>query len=202
MKRMPFERPTEHYDTRIMDIDEKICELIKQRKDISGNNPGFPPLEQISKWAADFELYEDFLKAIFGSLLSEEHFKPLIEPSGFRQHIPVLQSIEQGEYFYTLTSMRQYSNASVITFNIDWDVTVDDLIRHSYKHHKHFELELGEAYDCRMSDGGSSTGRAAYNYVISPPLPDNISGVELKFKEYIGPFKNKETGTEIVFCVK
>jgi hypothetical protein len=29
MKRMPFERPTEHYDERIIDIDKEICSLIK-----------------------------------------------------------------------------------------------------------------------------------------------------------------------------
>lgn len=28
MKRMPFERPTEHYDERIFNIDEQICALL------------------------------------------------------------------------------------------------------------------------------------------------------------------------------
>lgn len=202
MKRIPFERPTEHYDERIVELDEQICALIKRRKEVSGNHPGFPPLEQISKWAADFELYEDLLKGVFGTLLSEEYFKPIVEPAGFRKYIPVLQSIERGEYFYSLTSIRQYSNASVITLSIDWDVTGDEQIRYSYKHHKHFELELGQSYDCRMSEGGSSTGHASYNYVISPPLPDHLTGIDLTFKEYIGPFKHNETGTEIVFGLK
>lgn len=60
MKRMQFIRPTEHYDQRITDIDEQICALIKQRKERSDNNPGFPSFEYISDWAAKFELYEDF----------------------------------------------------------------------------------------------------------------------------------------------
>ncbi len=33
MKWMPFIRPTEHYDQQIIDIDEQIYALIKQRKD-------------------------------------------------------------------------------------------------------------------------------------------------------------------------
>jgi hypothetical protein len=45
---MPFKRPTTHYDQRINEIDEQLCKLIKQRKEISNNNPGFPPLEYIS----------------------------------------------------------------------------------------------------------------------------------------------------------
>lgn len=41
-RRFQFEPPTEHYDNRIGAIDEQICGLIKQRKEISSNNPGFP----------------------------------------------------------------------------------------------------------------------------------------------------------------
>ncbi len=48
LKRMPFERPTEHYDERIYKIDEQICEMLKLRKQLSNNNLGFPPFEYIS----------------------------------------------------------------------------------------------------------------------------------------------------------
>lgn len=32
MKRMPFERPTDHYDERIFPIDKQICELLNNAK--------------------------------------------------------------------------------------------------------------------------------------------------------------------------
>lgn len=64
MKRMPFERPTEHYDKRISSIDEQICALLKRRKDISDSNPGFPSNEYISSWAGKYDLYEDLLNSI------------------------------------------------------------------------------------------------------------------------------------------
>ncbi|WP_340003994.1 chorismate mutase [Paenibacillus sp. FSL K6-0276] len=195
MKHMTFIRPTEHYDQQIIEIDEQICALIKQRKERSDNNPGFPPFEYISDWAAKFELYEDFLKAVFGTLFSEDHFKPMVEPTGFRKHIAVLQSIEADEFFYTLTSIRQYSNASVITLSMDWDITSELYANKP----NHFELYIGEAYDCRMTNGGSSSGHAAYNYVVSPPLPDDISGIKLEFKEFSVPLKKDGTGTGIVF---
>ncbi|MBS4194166.1 hypothetical protein [Lederbergia citri] len=38
MKQIPFERPSEHYDERLYPIDEQICSLLKQRKDISNDN--------------------------------------------------------------------------------------------------------------------------------------------------------------------
>lgn len=171
---------------------------MKHRKELSENNPGFPPLEYISKWAKTFELYEDFLKAVFGTFLSEEHFKPMVEPLEFRKHIPVLKSIENREVFYTLNSIKQYSNASVVTFSMDWDVTTDVPPESPHKH-SHFELHISEQYDCRMTTGGSISGHAYYNYVIFPPLPDNPSGIVLTFKEYDRPFKKDETGTHIVF---
>lgn len=99
MKRMPFERPTEHYDEQLITIDEQICALLKQRKELSGNNPGFPPFEYISQWATTFELYEDYLKVIFGTFMSEEHFKPMVDPTGFRKHIPVLKSVVKEHSF-------------------------------------------------------------------------------------------------------
>ncbi|WP_449007851.1 hypothetical protein [Paenibacillus taichungensis] len=148
---MPFERPTEHYDERIYKIDEQICEMLKLRKQLSNNNPGFPPFEYIYKWAETFELYEDFLKIVFGTLRSEEHYKPMVGPSDFRKHVPVLMSVEEGNFFYTLNSIRQYSNASVVTFNIDWDEAEVPSIQNGLHH---FELQIGEEYDCRMVKGG------------------------------------------------
>lgn len=199
MKRMPFERPTEHYDERIIHIDEQICSLIKQRKDISGNHPGFPPFELITKWSASFGVYEDLLKALFGTMMNEEHFKPMVEPAAFRKHIPLLKAAEQGERFYTLTSIKQFSNASVLVLNIDWDEEPE--LQFNAREHHHFELFISEQYDCRMISGGSRSDHASYKYVVSPPLPDDLSGIEFRFTKYSGPFMKNKTGDEIFFKV-
>ena len=47
MKRMSFEQPTDHYDEKVFSIDEQLCALLKQRKEISNNDPGFPPRKNI-----------------------------------------------------------------------------------------------------------------------------------------------------------
>lgn len=54
MKRMSFEPPTDHYDEQIEAIDEQICNLIKQWKDLSNNNPGFPTKQLITNWAKEY----------------------------------------------------------------------------------------------------------------------------------------------------
>lgn len=125
-------------------LKKQICELLKQRKEISSNNQGYPKFEYIEKWAIPFDLYEDYLKSVFHVLRNEEHYKPIVEPLGFRKNVPILKFKEQEEFFYTVTSMRQYSNASVITFNIDWDVMSDQSLKLNKT--KHFELYLGETY--------------------------------------------------------
>ncbi|MDF2881381.1 MAG: hypothetical protein K0R54_1938 [Clostridiaceae bacterium] len=196
MKRMPFKRPTDHYDERVRQIDGKICELIKQRKEISNQNPGYPPFEYISKWAEKFDIYEDLLKSIFGSLWNEKIYKPLVEPKEFLRNLPVLKSVEINNRFFSIISIRQYSNSSIVNFNIDWDSTNESSDHQSQ--HPHFELFIGEKYDCRITDGVGGDGHFHYNFIVSPPLPDNLSGIEFIFKEYNPPFSNKPIGKNIV----
>lgn len=100
MKRMPFDRPTDHYDEKISSIDEQICALLKQRKDVSDSNPGFPTNEYIYSWAGKYDLYEDLLNSIFSTLGIEEEFKPRVEPKNFIKHIPILKSVEIDERLY------------------------------------------------------------------------------------------------------
>jgi hypothetical protein len=199
MKRMPFERPTEYYDERLFPIDEQICELLKQRKEISSNNPGYPPFENIEKWAISFDLFEDYLKSVFHVLRNEELYRPTVEPSGFQKHVPILKSVERDEFFYTLIAMRQFSNASVITFNIDWDVRSDDSQKSNRP--KHFELYLGESYHCHTESGGGSSGHFSFNYVVSPALPDDISGMKFVFRDLGTLIRDRRKEDEIVFHI-
>lgn len=39
MKRLPFEHPTDLYDDKLFSIDEQLCSLLKERKDISSSKP-------------------------------------------------------------------------------------------------------------------------------------------------------------------
>ncbi|WP_336750245.1 hypothetical protein [Bacillus altitudinis] len=194
MKRMPFERPTEHYDERLIPIDEHICSLLKQRKDISNNNPGFPPLEDISKWAEKFDLYEDLLRSIFGVLKNDDYFRPQIEPTDFQRYLPVSKSVEKEKCMYSVTFIRQYANASVVSFNVDWEEDNDE-----DRFHRHsWNLWLGEEYDCRVTGGGGTEGHINYNFIVSPPLPDDVSGLDFIFREYQTPFNGKPSGLEVV----
>ncbi|WP_066305746.1 hypothetical protein [Bacillus sp. FJAT-29814] len=202
MKRMGFEPPTEHYDTRIEDIDEQICELIKKRKDLTNNNPGFPTEQLINKWSSKYDLYELFLNGVFGHFYNEELFKPIVEPEGFVKNIPILKSFEKDDLFYTVTFIRQFQNASVVHLTIDVDDSDEN--PRDFLDHNWFSLSVddgkGTDYDCRNEGGGGSGGHTSYTFIVSPPLPDDLSKTKLVFQETKTPYNTKLTGFE--FTIK
>lgn len=195
MKQLPFEPPTDHYDERIEAIDQQICELIKKRKDLSDNNPGFPTKQLISTWSKNYDLYEDFLNSVFSGFLHEDIYKPAVEPKGFRKNIPILKSFEKDDKFYTVTFIRQFKNASMIHLTVDRRDSDDEMHDYTY-----FDLSIKgkeEEYDCRNEGGGGSGGHMAYSFIVSPALPEDTSQFKLVFTEYKVPFQ-KPTGFEFV----
>ncbi|MCR2822261.1 hypothetical protein [Lederbergia panacisoli] len=190
--------PTSNYDEKLLSIDERICALLKERKEISHNNPSFPSDELISNWAIKYNFYEDCLRAIFDTLRVEDSFKPRVKPERFRKLLTVLKSVEIKQRLYTVTAIRQYENASVVLLHIDWDGTRD---LDAMQHHHFIELSLGEKYDCWMESGGGSEGHYTYSYNVSPPLPDDLSKMDIVFREYKEPFKEKPTGLEVVLHI-
>ncbi|MBW3494486.1 hypothetical protein [Bacillus sp. FDAARGOS_1420] len=194
MQRMPFERPTDHYDEHLSSIDEKICSLLKERKELSNGNPGFPPDEAISNWAKQNGLYPDYLNSLFSSMMDEDEFKPRVEPTKFKKHIPVLKTYEHKEDVYTVTFIRQYSNASVIYLYKEWDSknkTLNEKNTHSL-----VELSISDTYDCSAEGWTGTDGHVSYQFVVSPTLPDNLSGISLRFKEQSMPFMKDQAMLE------
>jgi hypothetical protein len=196
---MSFEPPTEHYDNRIEAIDEQICDLIKQRKEISSNNPGFPSKQLISFWCKKFNFYEDFLNSVFAHFLKEDIYRPVVEPKGFLKNIPILKPFEKDDVFYSVTFVRQFENASVVHFNIDREDSDDEMPRR-FREPMLFDLSIEgiEAdYDCRNEGGGGSGGHESYTFIVSPALPDDLSELKLVFKQCKIPFQ-KPTGFDFV----
>ncbi|WP_043932018.1 hypothetical protein [Bacillus sp. EB01] len=202
MKRLKFERPTDYYDERLLEIDEQLCSLLKQRKEISSNNPGFPELEVLAKWAEKYSLYEELLYGIFGSLLNDEFLRPIVEPVDFQKNIHVLRSLEIDQILYTVPFIKQYANATVVHFMVDKELEEDVSFEERYKRESFWELSAGEGYECRLSRSGGNDGHMNHKFVVTPPLPDDVSGLKLVFIECQAPFKKNPTGLEVVFHLK
>ncbi|PEC85326.1 hypothetical protein CN468_28240 [Bacillus cereus] len=194
VQQMTFERPTDYYDDRLYTIDEKICELLKERKELSGGDPGFPHDEAIYKWAKQYGFYPDYLNSLFSSMMDEGEFKPRVEPTTFKKHIPVFKTYEDKGIMYTVTFIRQYANASVVYLYSDWDSTNEAF--NEVKPHSFFQLSIDDPYDCWPEGGGGTDGHLSHHFVISPALPDNLSGISLRFKEHNIPFKKNQAVLE------
>ena len=190
-----------YYDQQLLLVDEQLCALLNQRKEISNNNPGVPPSESIVKWAEKYGVYEDLLNSLFFLLRNEESFRPQVEPNIFRRHLPVMKVIEKDERLYSVASIRQFDNASVVYLTIDYDAPknsdhLEDIRRSRYEGVIH--LYINENYDCRPTGGSGSGGHSTQKFVVSPPLPDNLTGLSLVFTEYTDHFKENSTGLTFV----
>ncbi|MCS3600481.1 hypothetical protein M2370_005695 [Bacillus sp. JUb91] len=59
-----------------------------------------------------------------------------------------------------------------------------------------FHLSIDDTYDCWPEGGGGTDGHTNHQYVVSPALPDNLSGISLRFKELNMPFRKDQAVLE------
>lgn len=194
MIRMPFRPPTDYYCEDLVPIDEQICEMFAKRKEISNNNPGFPSLELISTWSKKFGLNEDWLRSIFVAyMLGEERFQTPEKPNGFLKFIPILKSIAIDSMSYTVTYIKQYSNASVVFVETEAN-TSEPFVRLG---HASFELFISPEHHCRQSGGCGSGKGMQHSFVVTPPLPDDVT--ELEFRLSVKPLNRYPEFHEVLF---
>jgi AraC-like DNA-binding protein len=173
-------RPTKHYDQNVFPIDEQLCALVAKRKAVSNGNPGFPRIEQIEAWATQYGLYPSYLHSIFHALYNEQLHRPRVEPSGFRGIVPVMKLAEKESQVFLITHIRQYQNASVLYFQIDSKLE-NKCMEGRRPHIPHWELSVGPGYECYSSNGSGNNEQWIQQFVISPPLPDDLKDISFKF---------------------
>lgn len=176
MMRKQFRAPTEHYCEALAPIDEQICAMLAQRKEISQNNPGFPHPDMISAWCHRYGLNEELMRSIFASLYYEHRFFPQIEPEGFIKFVPVLKSMEINGVLFAITHIKQYKNASVVYVEAEAGTDETNLTFQR----THFELFIAKDYVCRPGGGCGSNKGIQRSFVVIPPLPDDVNGMEFR----------------------
>lgn len=192
------EQHSKYNDSRLVTIDEQICALLQQRKEQTALTPGLPSDDTISKWAQQYGFDDTFLALFFQLIKSEKYYTSKVEPSGFRHYIPVLKTVAKGERLYTVSYVRQYDNASVVQLLTDWDEQQEPQLTIQQKlERKHFGLYIDASYECRSKGTGGSNGHESSTYVVTPPLPDDLSGLHFVFTEYEDAFEEKPTGWAI-----
>ncbi|WCH49730.1 hypothetical protein [Lysinibacillus sp. OF-1] len=173
------------YDLKLVAIDEQIYALLQQRKEVCSHTPDFPSDEIISEWAQQYGFDHTFLAMFFHLMRREKYYNPKVEPAGFRHYIPVLQTVEKGGRLYTLSSIRQYENASIVQLLVDWDEQQEP--------EQTIQL-IDESYECQIRGTRGSNGHESSTFIVTPPLPEDIQGFDFVFTQYEDVFEEKPTG--------
>ncbi|MBB4823671.1 hypothetical protein HNO89_000891 [Sporosarcina luteola] len=197
MTRLPFEPPTDFYHDDMMPIDEQIVNLLKKRKELSGGEPGFPPLTLIQQWSKQFVLYPDYLNHLFSLLMDEETYRPIPEPEKFKKLVPIMKSVELGDVQFSVTFIRQYENSSVLLLHIDYDASNGSSEVDLYRHYA-LTLSIAPDYYCRQTRGSGSDGHITNVFIISPALPDDLSSLAFVFKGSLVPVRANSEVIEFV----
>ena len=176
--RMMFRPPTDYYCEALAPLDEQLCDLIAKRKEVSGNNPGFPGIDRISTWCQRCGLNEQTLLAVFSNLYNEDRFQPLPLPEGFRRLIPIAKFVKMDNAVYAVTHMKQYTNLSVVSLEISLE-TDDENVGMMFAR---VSMSIGPEYTCLQESGGGGGRSIQYSFTVTPPLPDDIAGVEFSLK--------------------
>lgn len=176
MMKKQFRPPTDYYCEALAPIDEQICAMVAKRKEISQNNPGFPHPDMISAWCHKYGLNEDLMRSIFASLHHEHHFLPQIEPNGFIKFVPVLKSVEVNGVLFAVTHVKQYKNASVVYVEAEAGKNETNVRFERI----YFELFISKDYVCRPDHGCGSSKGIQRSFVVIPPLPDEVEGLEFR----------------------
>lgn len=113
--------------------------------------------------------------------MEPENFRPMPEPHTFKKHVPVMKAAEVDGTMYSMTFIRQYENASELSLHIDYDTSHLAQFEHIYRHYA-LELTISPDYDVFHHGGSGSDGHMTNTYLISPPLPDDLSGLTFRFK--------------------
>jgi hypothetical protein len=189
--RVKITRPTTYYNERVRDIDGKICALIKERQVLSDNNPG-RPFKHTSGWALKYDLNENFLSAFFGTLWNYDDYKPFPEPEGFVKYVPVAKTTAdaEGRQFHMI-ALRQYSNVSSVICCLESPTPYT---------FSSFELHINAEYACRTDNQNGINGGFHYDFLVAPPLPDDLTGMTFTFKQF-DPVNRVPQGKDIVIAL-
>ncbi|MCL6443042.1 MAG: hypothetical protein K6T83_06240 [Alicyclobacillus sp.] len=187
---MQYHRPTNYYCEALTEIDEKICALVAERKQLSGGNPGFPTVELINAWADKYGLYSNQLYALFGTLYRDHHFRPLVQPKGVGRNIPIMKAVDVDGILYIVTHLRQYRNASVVYVAIVTETDEDAKDTASPRTgprgpRYRWTLTVGSDYECRSIGGGGNNEQWHERFIVSPPLPDSLQGVTFTLEQRV-----------------
>lgn len=187
MRIRSFHPPTERYDERVKDLDEKMSALVSERHAVSQGNPGFPHSDYLNDWAKKYGTPVQLLQQLFFLLYNRPDFRERVEPEQFLRFVPIMAADQHDEILVMVPYMRQYSNCSVVSVELEGA----DLDGGAF-HHLEIKLTI-EGYESMRGNGQSSGTHASHNFIVTPPIPDDeVPRLKMNVEYESRPFQHQD----------
>ncbi|PSR19978.1 MAG: hypothetical protein C7B45_17225 [Sulfobacillus acidophilus] len=189
---MPFRPPTEHYDERLKDIDEKISALISERYAISEGNPGIPRSENLKDWADKYDTPLIVLQHLFAFLHRRPDSRERVQPDQFLRFVPVMATAQHNDILVMVPYIRQHNNCSLVAVELE-----GTNLNGGAFHHLDIKLSI-DGYDAMPDSGQSNDRHANQNFIVTPPIPDDeIPRLNMTVEYESRPFRHMEEETRL-----
>ncbi|ANS75425.1 hypothetical protein AWM70_13060 [Paenibacillus yonginensis] len=171
---------SEPYNEEIREIDEQILALVHQRRSMPPKGSFMPSEEQVRIWAEKWNLSEIKIYELVRAMNRPPQRRTYSNFSGeLRTVVPLMKQTDNGNFRFHMTHMMQYANWSELHLKVNYEGELDDNV--SLNLNLNLDIAGGEAeYTVRRGSGGQSpSGEAAMTFLIEPPLPDELAGLDL-----------------------
>ncbi len=171
---------SEPYNEEIREIDEQIFALIHQRRSMPPKGSFMPSNEQVRIWAEKWDLSELKIYELVRAMNRPSKRRTYSDFSGeLRTVIPLMKQMDHGNFRFQLTHVMQYINWSELHLKVKYDGKLDDNV--SLNLNLNLDIVGGEVgYTVRRGSGGQSpSGEAEMTFLIEPPLPDELEGLDV-----------------------
>ncbi|MBW5466458.1 hypothetical protein GPJ61_01045 [Brevibacillus formosus] len=181
-----FQLVPNQYNDECKKIDERILQLLHERKVLANGKRLTPPQEIRQEWAKKYGMDEAELGWFLHTLNSET--RPVF-PDEYGELIgvlPIMKTTVLDGFTYTLTHAMQHKNLSIVHVEIKSVMTDDENIGR-IRPHLILEIASSQEHHVRKSGARGSDREISLQFMVSPALPDQLDSVRFSLTPYAAP---------------
>lgn len=164
------------YNEEAEKIDYQLIQLVKHRRKLSAGKRFFPPEKLLEQWAEEFDLDIDKIHYILHNLEENQLYFEPEGPGSLKTVVPLMKKKIAHDCEHVLTHMMQYERGSVVKMNIKY--TGKDASEVMLQANLILEVISKQVYQVTRYGSSGSTARADVDFLVVPPLPENLEEVE------------------------
>lgn len=165
------------YNKSVKEIDEQLISLIAARQSLTKGKRSTPSYEQIKDWAQVYGVDEAEIGSLFHQLQSSSRPSFPNKLGQLLNVVPIMKKSTVDSCEYVLTHAMQHEYASIVFIEIK--LLQDEKASEIHlKPNLTLEVTSEQPYSVRRYSGRGGGSKTELQFMISPPLPERIDGVE------------------------